>query len=434
MSTRKHDAAAAPPVSTPPLKKRSSVMLQRRNSSEPSTISNVTAELVLFNRTSSFSKITYELTETTTEHPPSTPSTPPDPILKRPSTTTKQAPASSSHFAARLSVLLSRSSGRDKFAAFLQYFAMFVGHQNLVAVSQDADAPWRNVEESMSSGRKVLRLLKWIKELERVQRSITHEDMGPHHSRLRALVARVLGFFMHAFSTLYYLVDNVIWASQVGLVNRPNVTGEPGHFRALLSRDLPFPEYIQLQHRHRAEEALRHAAKARENRMKDMKNYASFCRLVFAIVYCSLQLDSIRQEVVRLSLKQASLLEEARSPSKPLLNGGGGATTTTTTTKHLPQDDDDDNDDDGNGSEEDSMALSISREAQVVNRMQPIFKHLDETALEHRRELWASVANLLILLKRLEIGVFNRLPMWGVGILGVISSILGLQKNWPVVA
>jgi hypothetical protein len=251
LRTRSNDLRPSRPFSQSDLQ---SHPLLRRGSSEPGNMQTSTTELVVLNRTSSFSRITYELNETVD--------------IKPAAGGGAQAPAlapkpPSSHLGARLGILLSRSSGRDKFAALVQYFSMFCGHQTLARASQDAHAPWRNVEESMSSGRKVLRLLKWTKELERVQRSVTHEDIGPHATRVRALAARVLGSLMHSFSALYYIVDNVIWASQVGLVNRPAVA-EPGAFRKMLGMDLPMQEYIVLQHRHRADEALRAAARARE--------------------------------------------------------------------------------------------------------------------------------------------------------------------------
>jgi len=384
--------------------------LMRRNSSEPpSGAASVTAELVVLNRTSSFSKITYELTETAdvTLVPSPSAQISPSKAAQKP---VASKPLAHKHLAARLGILLSRSSGRDKFAALVQYFSMFVGHQTVVAVSQDGNAPWRNVEESMSSGRKVLRLLKWIKELERVQRSVTHEDIGPHATKARALIARVLGFFMHSFSTLYYMADNILWSSQVGLINRPPVAEEGSH-RRMLSMDLPLQEYIQLQHKHRADEALRKAARSRESMFKDWKNMASFSRLVLCIAYCSLQLDSVAKERLRLETKIAGM---------SALDVDDAQVVDSDSTSPDEEGEDDD-------------ASEAEREAAVVARLRAQFRDLDDMDVENRRELWASVFNLLILLRRLELGVFARVPLWCVGLLGVGSSFIGLQKNWPVV-
>jgi hypothetical protein len=135
--------------------------------------------------------------------------------------------------------------------------------------------------------------------------------------------------------------------------------------------------------------------------MKDLKNYASFCRLVLCIGYCALQLDSIRKEHARLVARL-----------RQVLDGASGQ-------------------EDEEGEEEDGGAASRRG---LVARTQAQFADLDDLRLENRRELWAAVCNLFILLRRLELGGFARLPLWSVGLLGMASAWLGLQKNWPVVA
>ena len=76
-------------------------------------------------------------------------------------------------FMTKATVLLSRSSGRDKLAAFMQYGSMFYGHQPLLSVNSDAAAPWRKLEDAMSSGRKLFRLFKWVKEYEKARIALT---------------------------------------------------------------------------------------------------------------------------------------------------------------------------------------------------------------------------------------------------------------------
>ena len=65
---------------------------------------------------------------------------------------------------------------------------------------QEEKANWEHVEDSMSSGRKVLRLLKWVLEVQRCRNAV----------KVRDPVLRVLAVLMHAFSSVYYFVDNLI--------------------------------------------------------------------------------------------------------------------------------------------------------------------------------------------------------------------------------
>lgn len=76
-------------------------------------------------------------------------------------------------FMTKATVLLSRSSGRDKLAAFMQYGSMFYGHQPLFTVDSAPRASWRKLEDAMSSGRKLFRLFKWVKEYEKARIALT---------------------------------------------------------------------------------------------------------------------------------------------------------------------------------------------------------------------------------------------------------------------
>lgn len=40
-------------------------------------------------------------------------------------------------------------------------------------------------------------------------------------------------------------------------------------------------------------------------------------------------------------------------------------------------------------------------------------------------------SNLCILLSRLKYPMFRRIPLWGIGILGMIAACCGIHKNWP---
>lgn len=51
--------------------------------------------------------------------------------------------------------------------------------------------------------------------------------------------------------------------------------------------------------------------------------------------------------------------------------------------------------------------------------------------VDHKRVMLHSGSNLGILLSRLKYPVFRRIPLWGIGILGMIAASCGIQKNWP---
>ena len=293
---------------------------------------------------------------------------------KKKKESTKPAASSSQggHLMIKLGILLSRSSGRDKFCALMQYGSMFWGNQPVFQVSHARDATWRNLEESMSAGRKTLRLFKWIKEFERMQRAFHMPDPGPHETELRTQIASVLGFLMHTFSFAYYFIDNVLYSSQIGLINRPDVTGI-FEFRKMLKSGLAHDEYMKLQRKFRADELLREESKKFEGRLKDWKNYSSLLRLVFAIVYCSLQIDSVQRA---------------------------------------------------------ERVVEKERDASEKEKRKQLWE-LGELKDESGKEIIASVCNLIILLNRLQMGPFKRVPLWGVGVLGMIAAVFGLDKNWP---
>jgi hypothetical protein len=284
----------------------------------------------------------------------------------------KQKQSGTNQLLIKLGILFSRSSGRDKFCALLQYGAMFWGNQKIFSVSSARDAPWRNLEESMSAGRKTLRLFKWTKEFERMQRSLAFPDPGPHASEARTKVASALGFFMHTFSFAYYFVDNVLYMSQIGLINNPDVTGI-FELRKMLKSGLSHDEYQRLQSKFRSDEVLRGNSRMFEGRLRDWKNYASLFRLLTAIAYCSLQIDSVNSAEERLQ-KQTEMADKQRVKR--------------------------------------AMELTELKEGSI-------------------NEVIASICNLAILLQRLGFPVFKRLPLWSIGVFGIIAAGFGLEKNWP---
>ena len=147
----------------------------------------------------------------------------------------------------------------------------------------------------------------------------------------------------------------------------------------------------------------------RELVLKDWKNYSSLCRLCFCLVYCTLQLVSIRTESVRVELE----LEAVQTTLKDLRGRRG---------------EDDEEGDDAWGKE-------IRKRERAVKELRSRRGVLLDVRSENEREMVTAACNLVILLNRLPFGgVFRRTPTWGVGLLGMVAAWLGLQKNWPAVS
>jgi hypothetical protein len=357
---------------------------------------------------------------------------------------------------AQSSVLLGRSSGRDKLAATIQYFALFWGSQPFLDVSGIADgpsAPWRLLEESMSNGRKVFRLGKWIKEYEKARLALTAPDayigVIPGVSARRAMVTRVLAVLMNAFSCSYYLWDNIVWAAQTGLINRAPHEGDPLLKLLSATNKLPYDKYMQLMARHREVLADKAVRQARVDRWKDYKNYSSLARLVLAMLHSTLQILSLRRETARLITRYQERLRYAAgetdmrpvaSPSRasastsPNGDGGGGGGGG--------------GGDGGDGTAaRSSSGYALDRYDSLRSIEQTQLLRVDVTRLarqrdqrlqevadaitEHRQELVACAGNLGILLNRLKFPLFDRMPLWVVGVLGVVASGIGCMKNWP---
>lgn len=347
-------------------------------------------------------------------------------------------------YLARLSVLLGRSSGRDKAASVIQYAAMFWGSQplNLSGIEDSDEAPWKKLEESMSSGRKVFRLGKWIKEYERARVALTAPDsyLGVHPTKYHALVTRFLAVLMNTFSFWYYVFDNMIWAAQANLINRYPREKE---IRKMLFEAYPklsYDHYVQLQAKHI--KALHQRAKAdkRVQRWKDFKNYASLGRLAFAIVHCIMQVRSLRKEDQRLQDRYRDRINRAEALLSPESVGRR-----------------DSFEDEGSTSSEDTASISSSG-ASLTRRNSDRFDsvgsaserpylgrnpdelrselstrraEVDDAVAEQNNELIAALCNLGILLNRLKFPFFRMFPLWFIGILGVVSGSLGCLKNWP---
>ena len=71
----------------------------------------------------------------------------------------------------------------------------------------------KKVVKNISSGRKVFKFLKFIDEVKNIS-ELVHDGKADKHGmwvKCLAIFARLCGFF-------YYLLDNVVWFSNMGMI------------------------------------------------------------------------------------------------------------------------------------------------------------------------------------------------------------------------
>lgn len=348
---------------------------------------------------------------------------------------------------ARVGTLLGRSSGRDKVAAVVQYYSLFWGSQpflDITGIQDGPDAPWKKLEESMSQGRKVMRLGKWVKEYERVRVALTAPDsyLGlipsepSKDNRLIAIFHRVIAVLMNVFSFWYYVYDNLVWAAQSNLIARaPELTSIQELFKSAAA--LPYEKYIKLLAQHNQNRSLREAAAAKVARWKNLKNYSSLGRLLLASIHSTMMIDALRKEHVRLLLRYAERIRFAQGEEIQLPSSSPTASSeqqeesvASSPTSRLrnfdsfayPSGDEMPPTPPGRG--HDAVVKLVKEREQRVNEV------LDAIT-DQKQDMLATVCNLGILLNRLKFRYFENLPLWFIGVLGVISGYCGCIKNWP---
>lgn len=119
------------------------------------------------------------------------------------------------YFSASVSHILKLSHGRDKILGLIQNVADLYKQCMLEYLNFYTNREWplalRNahaIQTSMKTGRKFFRLLRWLEEMGRVedklQKSLT--------------TAVLLKLVRHIAGVFYYLLDNIIWTVQIGIV------------------------------------------------------------------------------------------------------------------------------------------------------------------------------------------------------------------------
>jgi len=308
---------------------------------------------------------------------------------------------------AQLSILLARSSGRDKLASVVQYGSMFWGNQtffNFTGIEPGPEAPWVKLEESMSNGRKVFRLLKWFKEYERARFALTcpNSYLSVVGTKTWAILIRVLAVLMNTCSFMYYLYDNLIWAAQANLINRSPDDKELRKILFSSSSKLSLEKFMELQRQHNAALKLRKVASDRVNRWKDWKNYWSLGRLVLALFHDSIQIRALRKERSRLQNVYSKRI----------------------TLSHLKHSEDIEEHDEAH------YALLMTADELETEQKERV-KDVTVALVDFHEDVVMGLSHLGILLSRLQFKPFNKLPLWSIGILGVIGGYIGCKKNFP---
>ena len=104
--------------------------------------------------------------------------------------------------------------------SFLQNFAKIVSDSFCEAES-DTNLVYRAVENNISDGRKVFRFFKWWREVYKVRRGIFRYQSGRDANGTAWCIdanCGIMDTFGHFFSFHYFLLDNMLWAVNVGLL------------------------------------------------------------------------------------------------------------------------------------------------------------------------------------------------------------------------
>ena len=167
--------------------------------------------------------------------------------------------------------ILQLSSGRDKVVAFIQNFAKFASDAPLLCTPEgEMYWVWRGVESNLSDSRKVFRFLKWLREVYKVRRGVHRAKLGYQEGVASiGFTCGVMDVCGHACSFLYFLLDNILWATSVGLIRSKE---KRMHLIGSFVREENYRHNSSLVHWLGGVRGI-----------KTWKNYASFYRLMFAL-------------------------------------------------------------------------------------------------------------------------------------------------------
>jgi hypothetical protein len=118
-----------------------------------------------------------------------------------------------------LSYVLNSSKGRDKILALIQYVSSLYKNCMKDFLAKNSIRKWpvsvRNakaVETSMQSSRKIFRFLRWLEVLVSMEQLLRLSNKPP--------LLKLLIMVNLCASYLYYVLDNIVWAVQIGIVHK----------------------------------------------------------------------------------------------------------------------------------------------------------------------------------------------------------------------
>eukprot|EP00347_Sterkiella_histriomuscorum_P007816 403347453 len=120
-----------------------------------------------------------------------------------------------------LNNLMNTSKGRDKFCQLMQYtanlyvtcmknseeFADLVKQKKVLSVLRA-----KSIEDNLSNGRKIFRFLLFLNEFNELNEIIKNKKMG--------LGLKILKILSSICSFNYYFFDNIVWFTQIGIINK----------------------------------------------------------------------------------------------------------------------------------------------------------------------------------------------------------------------
>ncbi|CDW74045.1 transmembrane protein [Stylonychia lemnae] len=120
-----------------------------------------------------------------------------------------------------LNNLMNTSKGRDKFCQLIQYtanlyvtcmknsdeFSELVKQKKVLSVNRA-----KSIEDNISNGRKIFRFLLFLNEFNELHLILKNKKTG--------ILLKVLKIMSSICSFYYYLFDNIVWFTQIGILNK----------------------------------------------------------------------------------------------------------------------------------------------------------------------------------------------------------------------
>ena len=117
-----------------------------------------------------------------------------------------------------ITAILNTSKGRDKILGLIQYSCFLYKECMKDHLKNQKIREWpvslknaKNIQVSMTNGRKIFRFLKWLDEIPKIMKCIS----DPNADRVV-----LLKLFSHTCKLFYYFFDNLVWAASIGIISK----------------------------------------------------------------------------------------------------------------------------------------------------------------------------------------------------------------------